>query len=331
LYAITAGGTRKPWMGPRVFWRSSAPGVDLASFVTPNPLHPWWGRATHDWLRGLPNGFVENVASIPWIAIGVIALAIGWKRCRLPGPWVAYTAVFALLAAGPFLRVAGHSTYIPGPWAMLRYVPIAGAARMPTRLTVMVMLGVAMLLAFALKYLRDQVARPRLFLTTVAALLIFELLPAPRALYSAAVPSIFDVIAQDPRPVRVLHLPFGIRDGLSSRGNFSADSQFFQTFHEKGLVGGYLSRLPDGEVERVRKVPVLRVLMRLSEGRMANAEMKSRALESAATDRERLGIGYVVVNRTRTSDELLEFARAAFDMRLVAVDREWELYAAGPQ
>jgi hypothetical protein len=157
------------------------------------------------------------------------------------------------------------------------------------------------------------------------------LLPAPRALYSAAVPSIFDVIAQDPRPVRVLHLPFGIRDGLSSRGNFSADSQFFQTFHEKGLVGGYLSRLPDGEVERVRKVPVLRVLMRLSEGRMANAEMKSRALESAATDRERLGIGYVVVNRTRTSDELLEFARAAFDMRLMAVDREWELYAAGPQ
>lgn len=331
LYAMSTGAGSRSLIGPKVYWRSSAPGVDLLAFLTPNPLHPWFGRATGEWLRSLPNGFVENVASIPWVAIAIVAFAIGWKRCRLPRTWIAYTVLFGLLAIGPFLRVAEYSTYVPGPWALLRYVPVIGAARMPTRFTAVVMLAVAMLLAFALKHLRDHSSRPRLLLASVAVLLVFELLPAPRVLYSAAVPSIFGVIAQDPRPIRVLHLPFGLRDGLTSRGNFSAESQFFQTFHEKGLVGGYLSRLPDGEIERFRKVPVLRVLMRLSEGRTADAEMKSGALETAARDRERLGIGYVVVNATRTSDELLEFARAAFEMRLIAVDGIWHLYAAGPQ
>ena len=328
LYAMSTGGGRQ-WMGPKVYWRSSAPGVDLLAFLTPNPLHPWFGTTTGAWMRSLPNGFVENIASIPWVVLVVLAIAIAAKGCRVPRVWIVYTAAFGLLAIGPFLRVAGYSTYVPGPWALLRYLPVIGAARMPTRLTVMVMLAVAMLLAFALKDLRERSARPRLLLGAIAALLVFELLPAPRTLHSAAVPSIFNIIAQDRRPVRVLHLPFGLRDGLSSRGNFSADAQFFQTFHEKPLIGGYLSRLPDGEVERVRKVPLLRVLMRLSEGREADAEMKAAAVEKVREDLERFRIGYVVVNRTRTSDELLEFARAALSLQLLATDGEWELYSPG--
>jgi hypothetical protein len=329
LYAVTTGAAGKQWMAPQVYWRSSAPGIDLLSLLTPNPLHPLFGRTVGQWLHTLPNGFVENVASVPWVVMVLIALAVAWKHCRLPRAWIAYTVFFALLALGPFIRIAGYTTHVPGPWAVLRYLPVIGAARMPTRFTAVLMLAVAMLLVFALNHLRKQTSRPRLLLTAVAALLIVELLPAPRVLYSATVPTFLNIIADDPRPMRVVHLPFGIRDGLSSRGDFSAVAQFFQTFHEKPLIGGYLSRLPDGEVERFRKVPVLRVLMRLSEGRQADADTKSGGLETAAEDRERLRIGYVIVDRTRVSDELLAFARKAFDMRSIAVDGDWELYAVG--
>ena len=131
------------------------------------------------------------------------------------------------------------------------------------------------------------------------------------------------------RPGRVLHLPFGIRDGLSSRGNFAADAQFFQTFHEKPLVGGYLSRLPNGEVERFRKVPVLRVLMRLSEGRAVDAGMRAHALDTVPEQLSKLGVLYVVVNRTRTPPELFQFAETAFSLQFVAADGEWELYRVG--
>ena len=331
LFAMGATLSHTEWISPKVYWRSSAPGVDLLAFLAPNPLHPAFGHFTRGWLTTLPNGFVENVASIPWVAIGVIAAAAVWKRYRLPRPWLAYTAIFVLLALGPFLRVGGVTTYVPGPWALIRYMPVIGAARMPTRFTVVAMLGVAMLLAFALKHFRERSARPNLLAGVVIVLLLFELLPAPRVLHSARVPTIFSIVAEDPRQVRVLHLPFGVRDGLSSRGNFSADSQFFQTFHEKSLVGGYLSRLPDGQVERFRKIPILRVLMRLSEERDVDAATKAEALQTAAEQRERLRVGYVVVSRSRTSEQLLEFAKEAFGLRLLAVDGEWELYAAALQ
>jgi hypothetical protein len=316
-------------IGPRVYWRSSAPGVDLLAFIAPNPLHPLFGTVSRGWIATLPNGFVENVASIPWIAITTILAAVLWKQYRAPAVWVVYTSLFALLALGPFVRIAGQTTYIPGPWAVLRYVPVIGAARMPTRFTIIVTLGVAMLLGFALRHLRERSARPALVTGLVGALLIFELLPAPRTLHSTRVPSIVTIIREDPRPGRVLHLPFGIRDGLSSRGNFSAQAQFFQTFHEKPLVGGYLSRLPNGEIERFSKVPILRVLMRLSEGRSVDAEMRAGALETAAKQRDKLSITYIVVDRTLTSPALFEFARDAFDMRFLAADDEWELYRPG--
>jgi hypothetical protein len=106
------------------------------------------------------------------------------------------------------------------------------------------MMGVSVLFALAVwQVLAKRQARQRLLCAAIAGALIFELAPVPRTVYSAEIPSIYRTIAADPRPVLVLELPFGVRDGLSSTGNFSAASQFYQTFHHKRLLGGYLSRV----------------------------------------------------------------------------------------
>ena len=55
---------------PRVFWRSSPPGADLLAFVIPNPNHPLMPTAAADWLASHPNGYLENVVSIPLVALG---------------------------------------------------------------------------------------------------------------------------------------------------------------------------------------------------------------------------------------------------------------------
>ena len=126
-------------------------------------------------------------------------------------------------------------------------------ARSPARFSVVMMMGVAVLAALAIdRILAWNPGRRRLVLGVLGAVLLFELLPAPRVLHSAVPPAIYARIASDPRDVRVLELPFGIRDGLSSAGNFSAASQFYQTFHEKSLIGGYLSRVSPSRVDRAR-------------------------------------------------------------------------------
>ncbi len=61
-----------------VLWRSSAPGVDLLAFLIPNPNHPFAPSFVRNWLAGQPGGFDENVASLSYVAIGVLVVA--WRR-----------------------------------------------------------------------------------------------------------------------------------------------------------------------------------------------------------------------------------------------------------
>jgi len=326
LFAMASPQAGRPWRGPHILWRSSAPGVDMASWLTPNPLHPLWGSGQDSWLARLPNGFDENVASFSLIALAVIVFAVVRAGFRGPLGWWIFTAIFACLSLGPFVSVAGVNTYVPTPWAVLRYLPIIGAARMPTRMTILVMLGLSMLFAMAVAHLRRRVARPRLVVACIAVLLVFELLPAPRPVFSAAVPELHRIIRDDPEPVRVLNLPFGLKDGLSERGSFSARSQYFQTVHEKRLIGGYLSRLPDDAIARYRRHPVVRVLLRLSEGRALEPGMEEEALAAAPEFVHRMQLGYVVLDTGMCSPELVAFVKKAFPMSRLTVEGPWELY-----
>lgn len=327
LYTMAAqasgdgGSLRAP-----VLWRSSARGLDLLAFLAPNPLHPWLSGVSAAWVATLPEGFVENVASIPWTIIGVLVVGVAIYRVTLPRPWVVWTACFTLLALGPFVHVGGFNTYIPTPWALVRYVPIVGAARMPTRFGILVAMGFAMLLCLVLAEMRKRSRRPALVTAIAGALLLFELWPAPRTVYSATAPKPVRTIAADPRPLRLLNLPFGIRDGLSSEGNYNAIYQFHQTFHEKQLIGGYLSRLPRGRLGAYRGSVTLRALMKLSEGRTLTPEERQRALERAPRAAERFRIGWVLMDRARTSPELAAFAREALNLRFVESEDGYDLY-----
>ena len=52
------------------------------------------------------------------------------------------------------------NTHVPGPWALLRYVPVIGLARTPSRFSIVAMLMVAMLFGAALTWLGRQRPAP---------------------------------------------------------------------------------------------------------------------------------------------------------------------------
>lgn len=326
LSAMGSSFGQRQWISPKIFWRSSASGADLLAFFVPNPMSALWGSYFRRGLAQMPDGFVENVASIPWVAIAVLVLAAAWARTRLSRYWVVFTVFFGVLALGPFIEVAGVQTHVPTPWALLRYVPIVGAARMPTRFTVLVVFGVAVLLALALRDLRQRWKRPALATAFVGALLVVELLPAPRTLHTARVSPLYDVIAADPRPVRVLQLPFGLRDGVSSAGNYSAEYQFYQTVHQKQLIGGYVSRLPQNQVERYRRIRLFRTLLDMSAGEEVQPDRIARTAVTANEMLKSLDVGYVMINTSRCTPQLVEFATTAFDVTYVGTDGPLTLY-----
>jgi hypothetical protein len=326
LYAIGVRLADGRWESSHVFWRSSPPGVDLLAFFLPNPNHPLAPAAIRDWLTPRPDAYAENVASLTWVAIAVIAIAwrAGW---RVPRVWIALGAVFATLALGPFLHVAGINTFVPGPWAFLRYVPIVGLARTPARFSIVLMLLVSVMFACGLAWLGQRWPRRRTpMVVCVAALLVFELLPVPRMLHSAKVPAVYQHVAAASARVRVLELPFGMRDGTSSYGDFSARSQFFQTMHEKPLAGGYLSRISGKRVADARRDPMVAALMTLSEGRPLDPGTEPALLEYGPSFATSSRIGFVVVDRARASAALRAFAVRALRLELIDRDEEFEVY-----
>src|ERR671932_1253916 len=97
----------------------------------PNPNHPLWGETFHNLVTqwsGRADGFQEFTVAIPFVALVVILLA-AWRYKWRPAPIVlTFTVTFALLALGPFVKIAGINTSIPTPWALLRYVPVISLA-----------------------------------------------------------------------------------------------------------------------------------------------------------------------------------------------------------
>jgi hypothetical protein len=310
-----------------VNWRSSAPGLDLLSFVLPNPMHAGQRPALIAWLDTWPNGWIENVASIPFVAIATILAARWLAGYRMHRLWLGITVAFAVLSMGPFLRIAGIATPVPLPWALLRYLPVIGDARMPARMAVVAMLGFSVIFAAALGALSRRYPARRAAIVSVVGLgLALELVPAPRVLHEVRIPEVYRIIAADPRPIRVLHLPFGISDGLASTGRFSASTQVYQTFHEKGLIGGYLSRVPPPTRRVHLDTPLLAVLAEFSEGRTPPPAMLDAARASASALVRNARIGYVVVDTTRVNADLLEFAVKTFDLTLVSTSDQFLLY-----
>ncbi len=317
--------------GPAIYWRSSPPGVDLLAFVMPNPNSPLFGGPFKRWIEAQRvDGFAELTGAMPLMALGVIGVALwtGWRPERRRWLWM--TVAFALLALGPFVHVAGINTYIPAPWALLRYVPVLGLARSPSRFVVLAALGVALLFALALTALgRRWPQHRRLMLTAVTAALLFELSPVPRTLYAGEAPAVFAHIAEDPRPdIRVLVLPFGLRDGTSSLGNFNPLTQYLQTVHGKRLVGGYLSRVTREQKQFHLKYPVLASLIALSERDAPPLPEPQRRLAMAGRDRFLLAsrLGYVVTDDARTSPDLRTFAIELFRLERVASADGYTLY-----
>jgi hypothetical protein len=310
----------------KIFWRSSPGGVDALALLLPNPNHPLAPGVFVDWLNSLPAKYIEGLVSVPLVAI--VTLCVAWRAGWVPSRWWAgLTALFGLLALGPFIHIAGTNTYIPGPWAFLRYVPILGLTRSPSRFSVVLMLGVAILFATALAALaRRYPAKRRLIVTTVGALLLFELLPAPRPIYSAAIPRIYEHVKAAPRDVRVMELPVGARDGTTSVGNFTARSQFFQTFHEKPLVGGYLSRVSRQRIDALRSNQMLDALILLSEGGELPAETLAQLVDVGPVWTERSKIGFVVIDRARSTQALSDFAVNALRLEHVETEGDLDLY-----
>jgi hypothetical protein len=264
--------------------------ADLVAWVLPSPLHPLWGDAMRGAYAPLTGNLAEQVV-FPTFTVWILAL-LAWRR-RVPGarPWLVVAIVFAVLALGPALHVAGRDGIplesarrmelrLPLPKLLLDQLPLVSGARAASRFAAGAQLGLVLAAALALSARAGR--RGRL---VALGLVGFECLMRPLPTTPVDIPPAYRVLrqaaAREAAPGALLEIPPA----------HAADKvyQLYQTHHGLPILGGRLARGPRASFERLHADPFLARLFEREPLRAQDGLVTLDGLDS-------LGVRWVVLH-----------------------------------
>jgi hypothetical protein len=301
-------------------WRNAPAGADLATLVLGNPFNGLIGSQV---MRVYDTLGIHAFSGPLWFGIVPLVLIGTWRQWRRhpAAPlWLFVSGVFLVWTLGPYLLIFGIDSGLPLPQVLLRYMPLAANARIPSHAVVFVVLGVGMLLAMALASWRER--RGVLLTVGVMAVVLVDFWSAPIALHRLEIPSLYARLSGLPDGA-LLELPVGIRDGFGEEGRFDTSVLYYQTLHGRPIAGGYISRLSPRVADWYRTSP-FGTFLKLSAGGEVDA-MEDARPDEAQDFLVSTGIGYVVVNESLSGPGLRRYVEA-MELTLVASDGTRHLY-----
>jgi hypothetical protein len=236
--------------------------ANLLAYILPSGTNPLFGGLTAPVYNSFQTPFLIEENIFPGYVLYILALGgLFFKKIRAVSSgiyfWLALAALAFIFSLGPRLHVAGLELAFPPLPYRITYglFPFLGNFRAPSRLSVIVILALAILAAFGLAlllekatgWLASRVKAGRLRLSagrTVAApvlvavllaLSLAETLPFGLPFKTAPVetPQIYREIAATPGDFKVLELPL----------DTNSQPLFYQITHRKRLVGGLATRI----------------------------------------------------------------------------------------
>jgi hypothetical protein len=235
---------------------------DLTQFAAPSPYSAVLGTFIYPgdrtdssvfesrvpWLRSTSEWYGSGMDCVVTIYVTVAILCIIAIRVRrkASAAWVAFMVVFAALSLGPTLRIFGKTWYgavkpfVMPYGALTTRVPGFAFMRTPARFMLIGAIGLAIVAAIGLQYLRERhPSHGRLIMAVAVALLIVESWPRQWSQQEPPpVSSFYTQIASAREPYAILDLP---SEWPSSK--LGSLYQYDQLTHRKCIAWGYLSRL----------------------------------------------------------------------------------------
>jgi len=257
--------------------QAEALSADLLAFLTPQEMHPLWGRAIRRWWQQLGHSTTSErmiFAGYGPLLLGLLAV-IKKRRCPTARFWTVSLVAFGVLALGPVLHVAGQRLPVHLPYALLnRVVPFMPITRSVSRFDVMVMLSLAVLASLGVRKLN-----PRLIMIAIG-LICFEFLAVPYPMSPPDTPAFYQTLAREPGNLAVLNLPM-----TWDRPGYL----LYQTVHRRPLTVAYISR--DDPRTLAERIPVLQHFRHLAPDIIAQDLAKV-----GASVLDYLEVGYVVLD-----------------------------------
>jgi hypothetical protein len=195
------------------------------------------------------------VESTVYIGLSVYIL-MGYvfiKRRELERPirdqvylWHLVMGFFFLLALGPALQIAGkviwdkvmpYTLFVDG-------IPILKLSGLPVRMSVMIILGAALIAAIGFQELLKNFPKNRVFILALLGILFIETVPTTINGTKVEVPEYIAILAGLPNDG-------GVVDLVTDNARLSS---YYQTSHKKPLAFGFLARIPSSVDEKDKEL-----------------------------------------------------------------------------
>jgi hypothetical protein len=288
--------------------------ADLLGFLVPSGLHP----LADLWRKSFDFSYL-NFVFIGYSVLGLAVFgAVSRFRDRSVRFWIVATLLFGLIALGPTLRLNGEEHELPLPFDLLAALPFFKANRYPSRYSVMLALCWATLAGYGLSRLTKVLrgGRRRWAVSLVlSGFVLFEHLSIPLPLSNFQVPEVYEGIAAEPGDFTVLEIPLAWRNGFRVTGTkdpMIMFTQFYQTEHEKRLLGGNTSRNPEYKFQYFTEAPVINTIIALENGHEVGRDTWDRDRSLAPEILRLLGVRYVVLHTEVVPPVLQEYVPYVF-------------------
>jgi hypothetical protein len=286
--------------------------ADLTGLFTLTPLHPLSGVEWQTELRAVIAGTSRfSDANTLFLGYGVLALALlGFlahrKNTRV---WFWAAVSFTILSLGPLLTINGQNRFnldgldvtFPLPFALLHYLPVLSANRVPNRFAIPLTLSLAVLVGFGVMWLLEKLARRGrwaipLLATLLLVVLLFDQFSAPLPLTDARIPDVYRRIGAEPGDFTLMQLPLGWRNSYGTLGAERTQLQYYQSAHHRPMLGGNTSRNPAFKFDYFANIPLFYALTETELYRPVDDPVRERASQQAAELMTLYNIKYLVVH-----------------------------------
>ena len=240
--------------------------ADLLAFFLPSLYHPLWGGLVAPIYKRFTGNILEQTVYIGYVVLAMAFVALVKGRQKETRCWALCAIIFSMLTLGPFLHINGKDVfslgdatfYIPLPYLLFGFIPILKRARIASRFDVMLMLSMAVLVAYGLRHLLARFAgkwrgswAPAAFLNVIAVVILLEFVSAPLPMLDARLPKVYEEIEQNQtRTGSLVDVPLRID---------TSKYQYYQTVHRKKLLMGFSPRPSRALQEYANTFPLIKV------------------------------------------------------------------------
>lgn len=219
---------------------------DLVGLFTPSILHTFFRH--FQWLNSICPRFTgcppEYTVFLGYTVLFLSLIAIFKIKSNWKWFWTFSSLFFIILSFGPHLHILGKTHFknisLSYYW-LVQIVPFFKQARCPSRFIVMTMLGLSVLAGYGFTYIFNRLKSKmgKLITFTIVCLFIsFEFSTIPLRQTPVRIPKFYYEIKKDKKDYAILDFPIFMCDSSSEL------YMYLQTIHEKKIVNGWISRLP---------------------------------------------------------------------------------------